>query len=436
MSLTEQLLARPPAAGPDWLGAARRLHAERVRALGLPDRRVEAWKYTSLAALSKKSFEVPAPDAAGLTKQDLAGFELPGLETHRLVFVNGHFSADLSSSECLPDGVALSPLSGADGAVLEAVRARLSEDFDAPEAVFAALNTAAAGDGLIVRLAAGCELDRPLECLYLSVPGEHDLGMNLRNVVVLGEGARVRLIERHAALGNSAHFTNLVNQFELARGARLEHLRIQTEGDAAYLVTRSDARQGPDSRYRYHGIDLGGRLVRHDLNASLDGPGARCELAGVYALDGRRHVDNHTRVDHRAPSATSDEFFKGVVDGRARAVFNGKVVVHEGADGTDATQTNRNLVLSPHAEVDTKPELEIYADDVKCAHGATVGQLDEAQLFYLRSRGLPADEARVLLTYAFCREVVDRLEPEALRDHVAGMVVAHLPRPEALEKIG
>ncbi len=437
MSLARTILSqRPTGSGPEWLEAARARHAERVLERGLPGPGLEEWKYTSLAALDNKALRLAPSAPVEPSLEELGALAVPGFASHRLVFVNGRFAAALSLLEPLPPGASATPLAQAGAAELEGVRARLAQDFAAPETAFAALNTAAAGDGLIVRLEAGCALDRPLECLYLSVAGAEELAVNLRNVFVLGEGARAVLIERHAALGEAGHFTNLVDQFELGPGANLEHVRIQTEADSGYLVTRADASLAQDAEYRYHGFDLGGRTVRHDVNASLDGPGARCALAGVYALDGRRHVDNHTRIDHRAPRTVSTELFKGVVDGRARAVFNGKVVVHPGADGTDATQSNRNLVLSPHAEVDTKPELEIYADDVKCAHGATVGQLDEAQLFYLRSRGLAEREARALLTYAFCREVVDRLEAAPLRDHIAARIVEHLPRPEALEEIG
>ncbi len=426
-SLARRLIEQAGAeVGVDWWDSVRRDHAQRVADTGLPSRRQENWRYTSLARLDKQELEPARNRGHALQAEDMAPFGIPDWPAERMVFINGFFVPELS---CLPDSMDLrvTSLRSVDDPQLEGFRPLLERQFQSPESAFAALNTAIAVDGALIEVAAGAQPEHPLECIYLTLPEEQALACHLRNMIILGEGARLSLVERFVSMGEPSYLSNCVNQFRLSEGARLTHVRLQQESSAGSLITRTDVEQSERSHYEYCGIDLGGNLVRHDINVSLEGSDSAASVAGLYALDGERHVDNHVRMDHRSRDARSETFFKGVMGDRSRAVFNGKVVVQPGADGTDASQTNRNLLLSRQAEVDTKPELEIYADDVKCAHGATVGQLDEDQMFYLRSRGISQDDARVLLIYAFCRQVVDRLESESLRDYVAGQVLGHLP---------
>jgi Fe-S cluster assembly protein SufD len=245
---------------------------------------------------------------------------------------------------------------------------------------------------------------------------------NFRLVVVLGEGAALKLVEQFASAAPAHGALNVVFQADLARGASLSHVRVQTESDDAVLLTSTSVEQGSDSRYRYAGFDLGGGLVRHGLHARLAGQGAEAVFDGAFVLDRRRHVDNHVSVDHVAPGCRSDQFFRGVLGGSSRGVYNGRALIRAGADGSSVRQSNANLLLSGLAEMDTKPELEIYADEVEASHGATVGQLDDAAVFYLRSRGLDEEQARRMLTTAFCHAVTDRLPERDLAGRIAAMI--------------
>jgi Fe-S cluster assembly protein SufD len=244
---------------------------------------------------------------------------------------------------------------------------------------------------------------------------------------VLGVNAQAKVIESYGAAGAAAGFTNAVTTVGLADGASLEHYKLQEESEKAFHVARLDVRQARDSRFTSHSVSLGGELTRNDIGAALEAEGAECTLNGLYMVDGRQHVDFHTSVEHTQPRGTSREFYKGILGGRARGVFNGRIHVHPGAQKTDSQQSNQNLLLSRDAEVDTKPELEIYADDVKCSHGATVGQLDPDMLFYLRSRGIDPDAARGLLTYGFAQDVIERMSLDAVRGRLERLIVTRVP---------
>jgi len=296
---------------------------------------------------------------------------------------------------------------------------------------FAALNAACMTDGACIHLAKGVRLDAPIHLLFIaSTP---DLAMHTRNVVLAEADSSAVIVEHHMALGTPGYFTNTVTDIVLERGARIEHHKLQQESAAAFHIAAINAELGAGSTFASTAFALGAALARVDIGVGLNGEGAECSLDGLYMADGRRHVDHHTRIDHNQPRGTSRELYKGIVGGAGRAVFNGKIIVHRDAQQSDAAQTNRNLLLSEHAEVDTKPQLEIWADDVKCSHAATIGQLDTAQIFYLRSRGMDDAAARALLTYAFAAEMVQRIELPALRERLDGLLRAKLPQPlEAL----
>jgi len=269
---------------------------------------------------------------------------------------------------------------------------------------------------------AGVTIEAPIHVVYLSVPGAAPTISHPRTLLVAERGSRATVIEDFVSLGAGTAFTNAVSEVVLGEGAAVEHVSLQREHeDAAHLATLR-VTLARDSRYKAHGISLGGSLTRNDVRAVLDGPGSDCELNGFYVASGRQHVDNHTTIDHARPHGTSREYYKGVLDDRARGVFAGKVIVRPDAQKTSAQQTNKNLLLSADAEIDSKPQLEIFADDVKCGHGGTVGRLDEASLFYLRSRGIGESTARSILIRGFANEVVDRIGAEDVRAQIEGIV--------------
>ncbi len=428
---TETLPAPAPELGngvwPTWYEAWRGVLRERVEAEGLPSRRQENWKYTPLDKLDAAS---PLSGSAVLEPEDLGELALP-TSRFRVTFVDGRYRPELSTLDGLGRGVEVRALSRADDASLLPFRSILESAFGGADETAAAAAAAGAREGCVIAVEAGTMVDDPIQVAYLWTEAAGSGTAPMHHLIQIGASASLALHEVHVALGEAAGFCNQVTTVLLESEACLRATRAQALGDSATLVTRVDVHQDCSSRYEHSEFDLGGRLVRHDVNCRLEGEGAEAALQGIYALTGARHADNHSRVDHLASDTRSDEYYKGVLDGRSRGVFNGKVVVAEGTAGIEADQINRNLLLSRQAEIDTKPELEIYADDVKCSHGATVGQLDERQLYYLRSRGIPLDQARRMLMDAFCREIVDRVGDEALRTWIGDRLAEALPSQEA-----
>ncbi|MFZ0871276.1 MAG: Fe-S cluster assembly protein SufD [Rhodanobacter sp.] len=427
LPLIESLLDAPlPGSGIAWLDTARRENREAFANAGLPDTRVEAWKYTALRALGQRSF-ASGDDQAQTRIVDAASLILPGVDGPRLVFVNGVFRADLSALDSLPAGLTLQPLSQALHGDTEPLRFALSRHYRETGDAFARINAASARDGVVLRVAANAKIAAPVQLVFVGAAADAALAWHARNVIELGEGAELSLIEHHVASGEQVHLTTLVSDIELHEGARLHHTLLQNAAIGASMIRRSNLRLHARAHATLHVLELGGALVRHDLQAELLGNGAQLDTRGVFMPHGRQHIDTQLAIRHQALNTTSSSNWRGVANDRARGVFRGAIVVAPGADGSDASLSNKNLLLSPSAEIDTKPELEIYADEVKAAHGATVGQLDERSLFYLRSRGIPQAEARALLTTAFCRAVLDDLPNETLREHLSTLLIAHLP---------
>ena len=425
--LLASLLEAPlPPSGIDWLDEVRREQRAAFAAGGLPDTRLEAWKYTALRALAQRRF-ASGDGAAQTHAVDAAALVLPGVTGPRLVFVNGAFRADLSRLDALPAGLVLQPLSRALQGDVGPLRFALSRQTREPDEAFARINAASAGDGVVLRVAAHAKISAPVQLVFVGAAAAVDLAWHARSVIELGEGAELSLIEQHVASGEQTHLATLVSEIELRAGARLHATVLQHAAIGASLIRRSQLRLQAHAHATVHVLELGGALVRHDLQAELLGDGARLDTRGVFMPHGRQHVDTQLAIRHQALNTASSSVWRGVASDRARGVFRGAIVVAPGADGSDASLGNKNLLLSPGAEIDTKPELEIHADEVKAAHGATVGQLDERALFYLRSRGLPLAEARALLTAAFCRAVLDDLPNEPLRDHLSALLLAQLP---------
>ena len=425
-----QVASRQVEAGLPWLQRTRAAAFERFAELGLPSLRDEDWKYTSVAVLEKHAFKLVPASLNGVGADQLARFALDG--SHLLVFVNGRYAPNLSRPGRLPAGAEVGSLAAAVAGRPDRFESLLARDAEVLVNGFTALNAAFWADGAHIDLAAGCSVDEPIQLLFIAT--DADLAIHPRNIVRAGAGSHAEIIEHYIGLNDSAYFTNAVTQIQLDPGAALIHTKLQQESLRGYHIADIRADQGLDSRFTSQSFALGGLLSRNDIATRLDAEGCEATLIGLYMANGRQHMDHHTRVDHARPRGTSREFYKGVLDGAARAVFNGKVIVHADAQGTDAQQSNRNLLLSDRAEVDTKPQLEIYADDVKCTHGATVGQLDAAQIGYLRSRGLDEASARALLTFAFAEDVALRVGCVPLRARVEQLLREALP-PQMREQV-
>jgi Fe-S cluster assembly protein SufD len=432
-ALLESLLDRDALAGaqrsqPEWLAAVRRTAADALAREGLPQLRTEAWKYTSLRALEQRKPKVGDADAA-TRSIDATVLQLPGIDGPRIVFVNGVLREDLSQRrECA--GLSIATLASVQAAELELWRAALAREYDDIASAFARLNTALAIDGPLVRVAAGARIAEPLHVVYIGASASHEIAWHARALIEIGEGASLRLVEHHLGAGatGAPQIGNVVAQYAIGTAARLDLVQIQDAAADATLIRRSELTLADGATLVTHTLEIGAQLARHDFAVDLAGRGARFVSRGVFALGGRQHSDTHLDVRHDARDTVSDIVWRGVADQRARGVFHGAITVAAGADGADANLSNKNLLLSPHAEIDTQPVLEIHADEVKAAHGATVGQLDEQALFYLRTRGLAPEAARHLLTIAFCSAALAELAPLQLREHLDAMLAAHLPR--------
>lgn len=414
-------------AGLDWLSSLREEGLSRFEALGIPGASDEDWRFTPTAALAKESFalpeEVPQPKL-----ESLAGLALCPFDFHRLVFVNGRFVPGLSFVPELPGGARVEPLSKALARDPAAAKARLAKLSGAEGPAFAALNAALFSDGAFVFVPKGLALEHPVHLIFASSASGRAAATHARALVVIEEGARACIIEEHLTLESpGVAFMNFAAEAFVGDGAGLAWHRFQREGERALHVSRLEASLGRDSRFVGHAVSLGGALVRNDLRVLLDGEGADCALNGLYLARGRQHVDNHAVVDHAKPHGASRALYKGVLDGKARAVFNGLVWVRPQAQKTDAQVYNKNLLLSEDGLVNTKPEFKIFANDVQCKHGGTIGQLSQEALFYLRSRALGAEEARRLLIHAFASEMVERIKVPALRDALSETLHQRLP---------
>ncbi len=406
------------------LGAPRRAALAAVMADGLPGPRNEAWKYTSLRALSARRFGV----ATALASVDAAA--LAAIPAPRLVLVNGRYDASLSQLGGLPTGAQLQPLSQALAGDDARAVAVLGRRFDRPDELFARLNGALATDGALLRIADGVAVTVPVHLVFVGTAADGDIAMHLRHLVELRRDASLTLVEHHLGQGEHRHLVNHLLHVHLASGARLVHARMQDESAGATLLARTDAVLASGSEYRRVDLELGAGLSRHELNIALQGEGAAAIAGGMLLADGRRHLDTRLGIEHQAKNTRCELPWRGLADERGRAVFHGGITIHAGADGSDAALSNKNLLLSDSAEIDTQPVLVIHADEVKAAHGATVGRLDETALFYLRSRGIGLAQARRLLIQAFLREPLSVLGDATLADTLGALVTQRLDRKD------
>jgi Fe-S cluster assembly protein SufD len=395
---------------PAWVFPLRKAGIARFAEMGFPTLQQEDWRFTNVAPIAKLPFK-PVFQAGrdGLTQETIAGFTFGKLATTRLVFVDGHYAAELSSPGQLPEGAVVSSLAAAlaaDSALVEEHLAHYALGEDNP---FAALNAAFFRDGGFVYVPAGKRLEAPVHLLFVSTASETGAAVHPRNLILAGKGSEVTLLESHVNVGEAPCVTNAATELVLAEGAMVEHAKFQDENRNAFHIAAVHAHLGRSCRLISHSIATGARLSRNNIRAALAGEGVECILNGLYLTRGDQLADHHMVVEHAQPHCSSHEYYNGILDGRSKGVFHGRILVRPAAQKTDAKQTNKNLLLSEDATVDTKPQLEIYADDVKCTHGATVGQLNEEAVYYLRTRGLGAETARRMLIHAFAGEIIERI---------------------------
>ena len=409
-----------------WLARKRRAAIERVAALGFPTRRHEEWKYTDIAEAANFALS-PLFKGETAAHEEVRAANLPfgALPGHRLVFVDGHYAPELSILTDLPEGVEVVNLATALANHSEVAQESLGRIVDAEGEVFAALNTAFAQDGAFVRVPSGIAVEAPVILLFVT-SREGATITNPRNLILLGANSSLHVVEIYASTGEGQYLTNTVTEIVTGPNSQFEHIKVQNESPAAYHVGTTQLLAGRDAVANAHTVNFGGHLARNNGNAVMNGSGATVTLNGLVVGRDDQLVDNHTVMDHAQPHCTSHEMYAHVMDDRSTAVFNGKIFVRLDAQKTDAKQSNRSLLLSPNATINTKPQLEIFADDVKCTHGATVGQLDEEALFYLRARGIPARAARNILIRAFANEILESFSIDALRDELEELLVARL----------
>jgi Fe-S cluster assembly protein SufD len=422
--------ARPGLPGADlsWLKDIRKTGMERFAGLGLPTPKLENWKYTRLSPLEDTVYQ-PITEEDGMAVLDRVPTLLPNPGGRpRLVFVNGRMRPGFWVDGDLPDGVHLDCLRDVlmhspDWA--EAHLGRLNGDADGQSLV--ALNAAMMDSGFVLRVDAGVKVEQPIEVIFIGGLTDHPVAYFPRNLIILGEGAEATVVKHHEGIGIGPYFANTVTEIDIGAGARFNHFKVQAESRDATHLSTVHVNVAKDATYECFNLSIGGRLSRNDVSVRLQGEGAHAGLNGAYLMRGSEHCDNTTMIEHLVPHTTCREVFKGVLDDQSRAVFQGRIIVRKEAQGTDGHQLCKTLLLSTGAEIDAKPELEIYADDVKCSHGATTGQIDETALFYLRSRGIPEALARNLLVQSFLGEALDEISNEEVRHAFTDKVLHWLP---------
>jgi Fe-S cluster assembly protein SufD len=416
---------------PRWLADLRAAGAASFAELGMPTQRDEEWRFTDTAPLTAHAWSLPAASAS-VSAADIEPFSFGAIAAVRLVFIDGRYRADLSVRRSLPAGVTVLPLSEAMTKHTDLVRSRLGRIAPMERDGLTAMNTALITEGAFIHVAAGVELDAPIRLLYLHTAAGAPAMCHPRNLIVAEANSRCTIVESFGSLDAGPTLTNAVDEVYVGSGSRMQHYGVQRENERAVLVTTLRVCQDRDSVFESHRGLFGGALVRNNVEAELAGVGAHALLNGVFVPRNRQHFDNHMRVVHAAENCTSRQLYKGILADDATGVFAGRIIVNPGAQKTDALQTNRNLLLSDRAKVNTKPQLEIFADDVKCSHGATTGRIDDEAIYYLRARGLDAETARGLLVYAFAHESLDLMGDEPLRHLLERFLLERLPQRDKL----
>jgi Fe-S cluster assembly protein SufD len=430
-----QVEVRAKSSGQEWLLPVRREAMDRFAALGFPTTRDEDWRFTNVGPIAQTLFRPADAPVREVDAGALEPFAFAGLTAPRVVFVNGRYAAGLSALTGLPHGVRVQSLAQAMTTDRSALEGHLARYADTQRDVFSALNTALMEDGAFIQIRRGAVLAQPIHVLYVFVPGAEPMAMHPRTLIVAGENSQAAVVEDYVSLGDGVAFSNGLTEMVAGDGSVLEHYLIERENPQAYTVCTLRSQQGRSSNLTSHTLLLGGALVRRNIHPVLAGEGGECLINGLFMGRGRQHMDNYMRVEHLSPRCDSRQFYKGILDDQAHGVFHGRIIVHKDAQKTDAKQTNMNLLLSEDAQIDTKPQLEIYADDVKCTHGATVGQIDDDAIFYMRARGIPEVSAKALLLFAFAGEMLQRIKAEPVRRHLEELVRNWMPQGHLLEEM-
>lgn len=403
---------------------SRKRAIEQFDRLGFPSAKHEEWKYSNVRNLIAVPYDFNAPHQ--VTAADIDALEIPNLEGNILYFINGRFDSALSRIVSPAEQLTILPLKDAVKQKPELVNAYFNQLAKNEDEAFTALNTSFAEHGLFVHVPDGTVVDQPVILRFITDARNGDIGMQPRNVIVVGENAQVKLAEAFRTIGDGRSFMNTVTEIHVAKSAHVEYYKVQNESDAAYHVGTTQVRMLDKSHFYSATATLNGGFIRNNLHIEIDGEFCEAYMYGVYCPDGKQHIDNHTLADHRKPNSYSNELYKGVLRDRSVGVFNGKIFVRKDAQKTNAYQSCKNVVLSPDAKMNTKPQLEIYADDVKCSHGTTTGQLDNEALFYMRSRGISKSEAMGLLMFAFCEDVVSQIRIDPIREYLEGLIAEKL----------
>ena len=418
--------------GPKFVRVIREAAIASFAARGFPTLKDEDWKYTNVSSLARQTFR-RSGRVTGVSRESLAPFALP--EAIELVFVNGHLEPSLGSRHPVLEGIEVGSLMAAADEEPEEVQKQLGKHASFAQHPFVALNTAFWHDGAYLHVPANEVLERPLHLLFLSAPGGEPTVSHPRNLLVLEPQSQATVIETYAGIGEDPSFTNAVTEVVVGEGAHLERYKVQRETERAHHLGTTQYVQGRDAQITDHSVSFGGALVRSDVNAAFAAQGGSLTLNGLFSAGGGQFVDNHTKIDHAHPHGTSAELYKGILDGRARGVFHGNVLVRAGAAKTNARQTNRNILLSTEARMDSIPGLEIHHNDVKCTHGSSIGRVDEQAVFYLRSRGIDEVTAKSLLVFAFTSDLLAAMKVTAVRDRVARLLMERLPNAEGIREV-
>lgn len=408
---------------PEWITTLRREAISGFAKLGFPTLSDEEWRFTNLEALRRGSFSITENGISGVSKKSVDSYGFSGLDCLRLVFVNGRFASSLSDTKDAGEGILVKSLSEAISEQSDLVKGHLARYADYEKDAFISLNTSYFEDGVFVYVPDGTVLEKPVHVLHVSTDEDRPLFINPRNLIVIGQSSVAKVIEHYVSASQSVYFSNVVTEVVCGENANLEHYRLEFESQKAFNFSTLRVNQQKNSNIASHSILCGGAIVRNNVHPVLAGEGCNSDIYGLFISEGRQHMDNFMRVEHASPHCDSRQFYNGVLDGRSKGVFHGRILVHEGAEKTDAKQTNRNLLLSDTAQIDTKPQLEIYNDDVKCTHGATIGQMDEEALFYLRSRGISMRQAKIIMLRAFTGETLEHMSIDPVREVLEGVVM-------------
>jgi Fe-S cluster assembly protein SufD len=419
---------------PSWVFPLRKAGIARFAEQGFPTINDEDWRFTNVAPIAKLPFQPALMGSQdGVTRETVAGFTFGEMPAHRLVFVNGHYAADLSSAPP-PNGVVISSVGAALNTHPALLEKHLGRYGQYEDNAFAALNIAFFRDGGLVYVPSGKVIEKPIHLLYISTAKESGITSQPRNLIIAEKGSQATVVETYASTADAAYFTNAVTELFVGEGAVLEHCKFQDESASAFHIAAIHAKLARNANLISHSFATGARLSRNNIRTSLAGEGVECVLNGLYLTKGEQLVDHHMVVEHAQPHCNSHEYYNGILDGRSKGVFHGRILVRQIAQKTDAKQTNKNLLLSEDATVDTKPQLEIYADDVKCTHGATIGQLNEESIFYLRARGIGADTARQMLIHAFAGEIIERIRHRGAREELDKLIWERLEHSPLISK--